>query len=154
HFFLRAKGVFDEFPFMPCAGNHEYLDRGPRLYSAFFALPYNGPERLDPGLVYSFEYGDSFIAVLDSTLAVSDRRQAATQARWLDDALAKTRATWKLVMFHHPVYASHPTRENPTLLEDWVPTFDKHHVDLVLQGHDHAYMRTYPMQANRRVTSS
>ena len=28
-----------------------------------------------------------------------------------------------------------------------MPIFDKHHVDLVLQGHDHAYLRTYPLRA-------
>jgi hypothetical protein len=33
-----------------------------------------------------------------------------------------------------------------------VPIFDKHHVDLVLQGHDHAYQRTYPLRCGRRVT--
>ena len=54
--------------------------------------------------------------------------------------------TWKFVMFHHPVYASHPKRESPALGEAWVPVFDKHHVDLVLQGHDHAYLRTYPLR--------
>ena len=31
------------------------------------------------------------------------------------------------------------------------PVFDKHHVDLVLQGHDHAYLRTYPLRDGRRV---
>ncbi len=35
HFFLRAGPVFDHMPLMPCVGNHEYLDVGPRLYRAF-----------------------------------------------------------------------------------------------------------------------
>jgi hypothetical protein len=54
-------------------------------------------------------------------------------------------------MFHHPVYPSHPWRDMPALREYWVPIFDKHHVDLALQGHDHAYQRTYPLRAHRRV---
>jgi hypothetical protein len=139
---------------MPCAGNHEYLDQGPRLYRANFGLPGNGPEGIDPGLVYAFEYADSFIAVLDSTLAVSNPRLARTQAEWLDRALAATRATWKFVMFHHPVYASHTSRDYPALRDIWVPTFDKHHVDMVFQGHDHAYLRTYPLHASERATSN
>jgi hypothetical protein len=153
HFFLRAAGAFDAVPLMPCPGNHEYLDRGPRLYRAFFELPRNGPDGIDPGLVYSFEYADAFVAVLDSTLAVSDPRLARVQAEWLDRALAATRATWKLVMFHHPVYASHATREYPALRDAWVPVFDEHHVDLVLQGHDHAYLRTNPMRGDQVVDS-
>ena len=27
----------------------------------------------------------------------------------------------------------------------WTPLFDKYHVDMALQGHDHAYLRTFPM---------
>lgn len=57
---------------MPCVGNHEYLDAGPRLYRAFFDLPHNGPSGIAPGLVYHFETGDACFAVLDSTLAVYD----------------------------------------------------------------------------------
>lgn len=154
HFFLRAQGVFDRLPLMPCVGNHEYLDQGPRLYRAFFEPPRNGPPGIDSKLVYSFEYGNAFVAVLDSNLALADRGLARLQAEWLDAALAKTKADWTFVMFHHPIYASHPWRLNPTLVEDWVPVFDKHHVDLVLQGHDHAYLRTYPMRGDRRVASS
>jgi calcineurin-like phosphoesterase family protein/purple acid phosphatase-like protein len=154
HLFLRAAPVFDRLPVMPCAGNHEYLDVGPRLYRAFFELPHNGPPGIAPKLVYSFEVGDACFAVLDSTLAVSDPASARRQAEWLDETFGRTKAAWKLVMFHHPVYPSHPWRDSPALRAHWVPIFDKHHVDLVLQGHDHAYLRTYPLRAHRRVERS
>lgn len=150
HFFLRATGVFEKLPLMPAAGNHEYLDRGPWLYRSFFALPANGPADTDPGLVYHFELGDAFVAVLDSTAAVSDPREAQRQARWLDGVLAATTRTWKLVMFHHPLYASHPRRESPELRETWATVLERHRVDLVLQGHDHAYLRTYPLRGGLR----
>lgn len=153
HFFLRADGVFDRVPLMPCVGNHEYLDMGPRLYRAFFELPGNGPPGIDPGLVYHFECGDTCFAVLDSTMAVCDPVEARRQANWLDTTLRNSKAAWKIVVFHHPVYPSHPWRDTPALREHWVPVFDKHHVALVLQGHDHAYLRTYPMRGHRRVAS-
>jgi hypothetical protein len=153
HFFLRASGVLETLPLMPCAGNHEYLDMGPRLYRATFDLPANGPPGIDPGLVYSFTYADTFIAVLDSTLAVTDPARADLQAEWLDAELSRTRATWRLVMFHHPVYASHPSRESPAWRDRLVPVLDKHRVELVIQGHDHAYLRTEPLRAGRRVTA-
>jgi 3',5'-cyclic AMP phosphodiesterase CpdA len=153
HFFLRAAGVFDRVPLMPCVGNHEYLDMGPRLYRAFFELPRNGPDGIDPDLVYHFECGDACFAVLDSTLAVCDPSQARRQAQWLDATLSNSIASWKFVIFHHPVYPSHPWRDTPSLREHWVPIFDKHHVDMVLQGHDHAYLRTYPMRGHERVDS-
>jgi hypothetical protein len=154
HFFLRAAGVFETIPFLPAVGNHEYLDKGPLIYRGTFDLPKNGPEGIDPGLVYSFEYSDAFVAVLDSNLGIHDSRLARVQAEWLDRALSRTKATWKFVTFHHPVYASHVSRENPELGAAWGPVFDKHHVDLVLQGHDHAYLRTRPMRAGRAVGST
>jgi hypothetical protein len=154
HFFLRAAGVFDGLPLLPCPGNHEYLDQGPRLYRALFALPGNGPDGIDPNLVYSFEYAGAFLAVLDSTSASVDPESARKQAEWLDAALGRTRATWRLVMFHHPIYASHPKRESPALGAAWVPVFDRHGVDLVLQGHDHAYLRTHPLRGGRRVATA
>jgi acid phosphatase type 7 len=154
HFFLRAAGVFDHVPLMPCVGNHEYLDMGPRLYRAFFELPRNGPTGTDSDLVYHFECGDACFAVLDSTRAVSNVVEAQRQAEWLDTTLQNSHASWKFVIFHHPVYPSHPWRDTPALREHWVPIFDKHHVDLVLQGHDHAYLRTYPLRNHRRVAGS
>ena len=54
-------------------------------------------------------------------------------------------------MLHHPLYPSHPWRDLPALRERFVPVFDKHHVDFVLQGHDHAYQRTYPLRGHARA---
>lgn len=149
HFFLRATTMLDRLPVMPCVGNHEYLDVGPWLYRAFFELPKNGPEGIAPELAYSFEAGDACFAVMDSNLAVWDPDAARRQAEWLDRTLARTRSRWKIAIFHHPVYPSHPWRDMPALREHWVPIFDKHHVDLVLQGHDHSYQRTYPLRGHR-----
>lgn len=154
HFFLRSAAVFNRLPVMPSSGNHEYLDQGPQLFKMFFDLPRNGPKTSEADLVYSFEHGDAFFAVLDSTMAVSSPRAAREQADWLDRALSATKATWKFVMYHHPVYASRRNRDNQPLKDHWVPVFDKHHVDIVFQGHDHTYIRTHPMRANHRASSA
>ncbi|AMV39881.1 purple acid phosphatase family protein [Planctomyces sp. SH-PL62] len=154
HFFLRAAAIFDRVPLMPAAGNHEYLDRGPWLYNSVFRLPQDGPPDLTPGLAYTFRYGGAFFAVLDSTSAVMSETEARRQADWLDQALAGCREDWKFVIFHHPIYPSHPTRDNPVIRDAWVPVFDRHHVDMVLQGHDHAYLRTPPMRNHQRVSTS
>ncbi len=149
HFFLRAEAVFERLPLVPVVGNHEYLDQGPRLFRAFFETPAGGPANVPPELVYAFECAGVFTAVLDSTIAVADDRAARAQADWLDARLEATRAPWKIVAFHHPVYASHPWREQPKLKEIWGPIFDKHGVALVLTGHDHAYLRTHPLRDGR-----
>lgn len=47
-------------------------------------------------------------------------------------------------MFHFPPY----NFEEPYLdiQEEWVPLFDKYHVDMVFGGHIHYYMRSNPMK--------
>jgi acid phosphatase type 7 len=75
------------------------------------------------------------------------------QTAWLERTLSNTQATWKFAMYHHPAYSSGGNRENVEVRSAWTPLFDKYHVDLALQGHDHAYLRTYPLRGSQRVAS-
>src|SRR5690606_26571695 len=86
--------------------------------------------------------------VLDSNLSAGD------QVDWLREQLESSDATWKFAICHHPAYSSAPHRNNVGVREAWGSLFDKYHVDMVLQGHDHAYLRTYPMKAGKRVDSA
>ncbi len=146
--FRAATGVFDRCPLVPAVGNHECQGGQPRLFCDLFALPDNGPAGLPPGRIYAFEYGAALIVVLDSNL------NPAGQSRWLEDQLRRSRATWKFVVFHHPLYSSAPRRDHARLRRLWTPIFDRYQVDLVLQGHDHAYLRTVPLRAGRRVANA
>jgi acid phosphatase type 7 len=144
----NASGVFDRRPLVPAIGNHECQGGGPKLYLRFFDLPRNGPATVADERAYAFTYGDALFVILDSNLS------PARQTAWMDTQLGRSRAKWKFVSFHHPAYSSVPKRDNKALREAWTPVFDKHHVDMVLQGHDHAYLRTYPMRGDRRVTTT
>ncbi len=144
-FLRQATEVYSQRPVMPCIGNHECLTKGPQTYLRLFDLPRNGPAGIEPERAYSFTYGNALFVILDSNLPPQP------QAAWLEQQLATSAATWKFVMFHHPAYSSDPTQDHAALRTAWVPLFDRYHVDLVLQGHEHAYMRTYPLRAGRRV---
>lgn len=144
-FFYNAAGIYDRRTLVPALGNHEYQGGSPRLYLEQFALPHNGPGTIPPECAYSFEYGNALFVVLDSNLS------AKAQTQWLEERLSQTKATWKFAVYHHPAYSSGGNRDNLEVRTEWVPLFDKYHVDLALQGHDHAYLRTYPMKGNQRV---
>jgi hypothetical protein len=145
--FHNAAGVYDRRPVVPAIGNHECQGGQPRLYLEQFALPKNGPKGLEPERAYALEYGNCLVVVLDSNL------EPSTQVPWLEQTLAQSKATWKFAVYHHPAYSSTPKRDNADVRKYWTPLFDKYHVDLALQGHDHAYLRTYPMKAGKRVAS-
>ena len=144
--FNNAAGIYDRRQLVPVIGNHECQGGQPELYLKLFNLPTNGPTTIAPERAYAFDYGNALFVVLDSNL------KPELQAEWLEHQLAATRATWKFVIYHHPMYSSAPKRDNKAVRESWGPIFDKYHVDLALQGHDHAYLRTFPMKGNRPVT--
>lgn len=146
--FYHGRSVFDRRAVAPAIGNHEYHGGLPDLYRAMFTLGVNGPERTAPEHAYSFEYGNALFIVLDSNL------HPEVYTEWLDKTLGGTKAVWKFVAMHHPLYSSGPGRDNPWLRDAFLPLFDKYHVDMVLQGHDHAYLRTYPMNGDKRVKTT
>jgi len=65
------------------------------------------------------------------------------QAAWLDHILENNPNTWAVATFHQPVYSVSSGRDEPILRAAWVPVFQKHNIDLVLQGHDHTYARGF-----------
>lgn len=147
-YFKAAGGVFDRYPFVPTLGNHDYSrEDDPRLYRELLTLPENGPQGLTAEHNYSFRYGNALFVVLDSN------RPSQEQAAWLDNLLAAKDALWKIALYHHPMYSSKGNRDNEEVRNLWGPSFDKYHLDLAMQGHDHAYLRTYPMRGGTRVST-
>ena len=148
-FFHNAAGHYNNLQLVPAIGNHEDQgDDGPWMYLELFDLPKDGPKEITPERAYSFEYSNALFVVLDTNTSVKD------QTEWLEDRLAKSNATWKFVVYHHPAYSSAPNRNNSAVQKYWTPLFDKYRVDLALQGHDHAYLRTYPMNDGKPVDSA
>jgi hypothetical protein len=133
-------------PSLPSPGNHEYEksrdeqsgDATPRItahWRAQFALPTNGPKGLEE-TAYYVDYQGVRVISLNSNEHLEE------QAEWLRQVLGQNPCRWTVVTFHHPVYSSAKERDNARLRKLWQPVFDRYHVDLVLQGHDHTYART------------
>jgi acid phosphatase type 7 len=128
-------------PSIAVPGNHEYtrtLTGGRRVshhWRPQFAFPKHGPPGLEE-TCYTIVYQDVRIIGLNSN------EQLEVQAVWLDEILETNTSPWVICTFHHPVFSTGRDRDNPQLRAAWKPIFDKHRVDLVLQGHDHTYGRT------------
>ena len=133
----------------PAAGNHEYAELHedtPQEVSVLgahwplaFALPGNGDASV-PHSSYWFDHQGVRVAVLDGTSAL-ELGTAQAQAAWLDGVLAGNARPWSIVVLHQPLYALRAGRDNAALIEHIGPVLEKYKVDLVLQGHDHAYGR-------------
>ena len=67
----------------------------------------------------------------------------------LEKANNNSTIEWIVVMFHKPFYSSLTSHSQEYIMrEKYQPVFDKYGVDIVLQGHNHMYDRTLPLQFN------
>ena len=65
-------------------------------------------------------------------------QDAKLQLQWLDQSLAASKAPWKLVFGHHPIYSSGLGHGNqPEMIEHILPLLQKHKVQAYFAGHDH-----------------
>ncbi len=125
----------------------ELLDQGVKFHAALGnhdVATNNGLDEVDykpfgmSGSYYSFQENQAqFFAIntnIDNTWA--------KQLQWLDQSLAESKATWKIVFGHHPVYSSGIHGNTQTLVESLPAIFAKHKVALYLCGHDHNYERS------------
>jgi hypothetical protein len=72
------------------------------------------------------------------------------QTRWLEKTLAAARrdpsVDWIIAQMHQIACSSSATGNGSDLgiRQEWLPLFDRYQVDLVLNGHDHDYERSFP----------
>lgn len=66
-----------------------------------------------------------------------ERHDGADQIAWLERALSASRAPWKIVMGHHPVYSG-GHGDSPDLVERLAPLLEAYGVQLYINGHDHS----------------
>lgn len=74
------------------------------------------------------------------------------QADWLDTDLNNNTQKWTIVMYHKTAYYNKATRNNLAVKDILTPVIEKHHVDIVFNGHDHGVSRTYPINGNNYYT--
>jgi 3',5'-cyclic AMP phosphodiesterase CpdA len=106
-----------------------------------------------PGRYYMQTYGPADIFLLDSSVPGLFGADSSDQLEWLDDTLASATSQWRIVAMHHPPYSSGRHGSTPRAEELLVPILRRHHVDLVLAGHDHHYERTVPLDGVTYVVS-
>lgn len=140
--FYAGSFIHATIPSVMTPGNHEY-GKGVILSPQWrpqFSLPLNGPKGLEE-TCYAINYPNLKVISLDAEQIDESPYYLKKQAQWLDSVLTHDPRTWTAITFHYPVFSTKPNRDNKNLRRRFKPIFDKHKVDIVLQGHDHAYGR-------------
>lgn len=123
--------------FRGAQGNHDADNSGSSEYLRLFG---------QNNWTSSFNYKNVHFVPIDT--------ESNPDAAALDKDLATARQDpnikWIVAFYHKPIYTS-PSNHEPDeagIKNIVVPLFDKYHVDLVLQGHNHNYQRGYPLKAD------
>ena len=139
--FTIWEGLGDHSAIMPAIGNHE--EGGSINYLNRFALPNN--ERW-----YSFNYSSMHIIALSTS--EDSYAPGSPQYNWLvndlKNAANDTTHPWKIAFFHNPPYNVGGHGGDPNVQTYLVPLLLKYQIDLVINGHNHYYERTFPLNGS------
>lgn len=124
---LLKKGV----KFYACLGNHDIrTDNGvPQVNYPGFNMQ---------GRYYTFLRDNVQFFGLDT----NGNADWKNQLIWLEKELSLSKAAWKIVFGHHPIYASGVYGSNANFIKVFTPLFKKYGVQLYINGHEHHYERT------------
>lgn len=147
NYFLNSTDALLDLPFMPTTGNHE---KAGAAITENFELP-NIPEQdLESGVYYSYDYNGVHFTVLNTNDDDGDKLGQA-QIEWMINDISSSDAKWKIVVLHKALYSNGSHYDDGDVegfrkqLGALLPYLG---VDMVLQGHDHVYLRTDVLNAN------
>ncbi|MES1260834.1 MAG: metallophosphoesterase [Acidobacteriota bacterium] len=151
YFGLNA-ALMSRVPFYATPGNHEYETKNAAAFVAGHAAPLCGVCDQDLGRYYSFDWGDVHFASFDSNLLPT--AAATRMLTWLDNDLAASGKYWKIVFAHHPPYPTGTHLNDPIcalVRQNVNPIVERNGVQLVLNGHEHGYERSWPLAGGQRA---
>ena len=154
----RWKAEFEEvykdrslmIPWYATLGNHEYRGK-PEAEIAYSKLSrrwkmparyYTHTEKVDGANEALFVHLDTAPFVSSYHKKGSsyhvEGQDAKAQLKWLESVLAGSRARWKLVVGHHPIYAAAGAHgDTKELVTEVLPVLERHGVQVYFCGHDH-----------------
>lgn len=101
---------------------------------------------------YWFSYGDALFLMLNS-----NTESVATHDVFIRDAVAKNpSAKWRIACFHHSLFSEAEHLSDAEIVDrrmNYPSVLERYKIDVVLQGHDHSYTRTYPLLKGKPVQS-
>jgi predicted phosphodiesterase len=138
-----AAELLGSVPFYPVIGNHE--DESP-LYDELFT----GPSADGRARNWVQQFGEVLLIGIDGG---QDWSTDSEHAHWLDQALAQSNATFRMLFTHYPGWSSathgrlgadgRPAeRQARETRETVIPILSRHGGTVIIAGHDHAYERS------------
>lgn len=145
-FVLPFMRVRDHLPMLTTLGNHDVKTRDGEPFLDAIVLPTNdvtGDERF-----YVWRHGPLEVVCIDTEAPLEP---GTPQHAWLERVLSEPAPGWRLVFGHRAIHAGSRSGGDDALQKHLVPLLEAHGVPLYCSGHDHVYMRTFPLHEGRIV---
>jgi predicted MPP superfamily phosphohydrolase len=144
-------------PWYTCFGNHDYrgsiqaqLDYSKisrrwrtveRYYSFEKAIP-NSKEKV----IFIFIDTNPFDKTLNrKNHSDLEKQDTAAQLNWLNQTLNNSKASWKIVIGHHPLFTTGVRRDKMLdVRHSLLPIFEKYKVNIYFAGHEHDLQHQKP----------
>ena len=120
--------------FHACLGNHDIRSANGELQLRYAGYNMKGRH-------YTFREKSAQFFVLDT----NTNADWDGQLTWLNQELSRSTAPWKIVYGHHPIYSSGHYGTSQEMVSLLTPMFKKYGVQLYINGHEHHYERTRPI---------
>jgi hypothetical protein len=157
-YFSCVSPTAQSVPWLPGVGNHEMEPLTDDGYAGFvtrFPQPYDASS--GSPVVRSFTWGNVAFLQLDGNdlsaeISPNNGYTGGTQTTWLTNELAAYRASGSgidfiVVSFHNCMFCSNQTHGSDSGIRNvWQSIFDTYNVDVVFNGHVHAYERAHPIK--------
>lgn len=141
------RGSYDRFLsiIFPSPGNHDQRAEPPFSgYQAFW-----GAAAHPPTMYYSFNRGGWHIISLDSVSFRGEAPATSQQLAWLKTDLAANAKKPVIAYWHYPYFSRAKHGGTPAMKPFW-QALEAHGAALVFSGHNHAYERFPPLDAEGR----
>ena len=149
--------VLRNMPMMPVTGNHDSIYSVAGQYEIFkhFHLDYPAENNVfEYGAFYSYNYGDAHFVVLNTDCFKNSQGALdETQLAWLKADLLANTQPWTIVLMHRPMFAIRQV-ETQANREQLLSILNDAGVDLVIQAHEHVYMRSYPIDGTETIETN
>ncbi|MFI7606324.1 fibronectin type III domain-containing protein [Micromonospora sp. NPDC049366] len=153
-----------QYPVAATIGNH---DVGGKSWEQHHFTPntdrssqyYSGDQNTRSGGDFWYIYKDVLFVDINSNSYANPSDGSlggdAAHVAYVTDVIKKhgSAAKWKVLVYHHSIYspASHATDgDNVQRRKDFTTAFSDLGVDMVLQGHDHSYSRSYSIKNGQK----
>ncbi len=132
------------YSFANCIGNHDDMDRNSKSSSEYNSIVFNNPRN-----GYGDEIGTCYYYIYNNVLFIyiNYLDTSSTAEAWADSVVQANAGKYKysVLVNHRPATNKYTGKTYSYFWNYWADFCDRNHIDLVLAGDHHVYMRSTPI---------